>query len=457
MTRMGLSASLVVAVAMSGCGDDPRTEVLVVSDTDFAAPGEVDEIRFVIVAPDGDTRSAVADLSSGGPLPAVLGLVHEGGSLGPFEVSAEARLGSAALVRRTARFSLQQGRTLMLSLPLLRSCQGAMCATDQTCAPGGCRSVDVAPAELVEWTGPPSRFDASVPPDAGPLPDGAMGDSGCTSQEQCNDLVACTVDTCDMGRCTNRPDNSLCMAGDTCNPATGCGGRPCDDNPDCDDGSFCNGTETCVSSACIAGLEPSCSDGVACTTDRCDDTSDACVNQPDDAACDDGVACTTNRCDPTTGCAYAPNDAACTDGLTCTTDTCDVTAGCAHAAADTLCPAGEVCNLATDCTLGPTWTSIYAIISARCGPCHTTDAMLGGNLDMSSQPTAYVNLVGVTATCGGGVNTRVIPRDATNSLLWRKVADTSLCGSRMPPRGMRLSAAEIAQVRDWITAGAADN
>ncbi len=60
----------------------------------------------------------------------------------------------------------------MLRIDLLGSCIGVTCAADQTCAAGGCRAIDVAPAELTEWTGTPPALDpdASTPPvDGGPL------------------------------------------------------------------------------------------------------------------------------------------------------------------------------------------------------------------------------------------------------------------------------------------------
>jgi hypothetical protein len=55
----------------------------------------------------------------------------------------------------------------------------------------------------------------------------------------------------------------------------------CTGNPDCDDGLFCNGAETCVTGTCQAGTPPNCDDGVACTTDSCNEASDACEH----AAC----------------------------------------------------------------------------------------------------------------------------------------------------------------------------
>ena len=54
---------------------------------------------------------------------------------------------------------------------------------------------------------------------------------------------------------------------------------------DCDDGSFCNGPETCVEGSCVGGKAPSCDDAVDCTVDSCDDTRGECLNAPDDSVC----------------------------------------------------------------------------------------------------------------------------------------------------------------------------
>jgi len=74
----------------------------------------------------------------------------------------------------------------------------------------------------------------------------------------CNDGVSCTVDTCDedTDTCDNTPDDTLC-----------------------DDGTFCNGSETCDAVLdCQSGTAPDCSDGNVCTVDLCDETTDTCDN-----------------------------------------------------------------------------------------------------------------------------------------------------------------------------------
>ncbi|MGE0787228.1 MAG: hypothetical protein AB7S26_16270 [Sandaracinaceae bacterium] len=94
-------------------------------------------------------------------------------------------------------------------------------------------------------------------------------------------------------------------------------GPECAVDSDCpDDGIFCNGTVSCVSGSCVAAAIPSCNDGVACTVDTCNPTSDACENMPDNAMCPTDTVCYVG-----TGCADAPPcefDADCGgDGVYC--------------------------------------------------------------------------------------------------------------------------------------------
>ena len=108
-----------------------------------------------------------------------------------------------------------------------------------------------------------------------------------------------------------------------------------------------------------------------------------------------------------------------------------------------------------------TFTQVYAIISTSCAPCHTTangTGVTSGQLDMTSQATAYDNLVGVAAagsSCSG-MGTRVVANDAANSIMFLKVepGQASPCGSKMPVGSSGLSADDAALVQAWIEAGA---
>ncbi len=125
----------------------------------------------------------------------------------------------------------------------------------------------------------------------------------------CSDTIACTIDSCDEGNdaCVNTADNSLC-----------------------DDGSFCNGMETCnVLFGCQAGTPVNCNDDNECTTDSCDEGNDACEYTPvaDNTVCTGGICCSGTCALPT-----CSMDTDCDDGNVCTTNTCNYAGTC-----DALC------------------------------------------------------------------------------------------------------------------------
>jgi hypothetical protein len=117
--------------------------------------------------------------------------------------------------------------------------------------------------------------------------------------------VGCTTDSCNEGTdsCDNTPDDAAC-----------------------DDGLFCNGTETCDAVLdCQAGTAVDCDDGVGCTTDACNEGTDSCDNTPDDAACDDGLFCNgAETCDAVLDC-QAGTVVDCDDAEICTDDSCNET------------------------------------------------------------------------------------------------------------------------------------
>lgn len=173
----------------------------------------------------------------------------------------------------------------------------------------------------------------------------------------------CTVDAdCDNG--------SFCDGMETCDPELGClAGVPvdCDDGIPCttdgcnelfntcmnlsqdtlcDDGLFCNGVETCDGElGCMPGTPVVCDDGIACTVDACDEDQDACSFQPDDLTCDNGLFCDGQEvCEPGVGC--ADGDAvAVDDGVDCTTDFCDEDNDVVvHQPSDAACDDGLFCT-----------------------------------------------------------------------------------------------------------------
>lgn len=57
----------------------------------------------------------------------------------------------------------------------------------------------------------------------------------------------------------------------------------CEFDDDCDDGAFCNGTETCDAGYCRLGVEPRCDDGISCTEDSCSHLVNGCQFKAPDA------------------------------------------------------------------------------------------------------------------------------------------------------------------------------
>ncbi|MBL8678705.1 MAG: hypothetical protein JNK05_06050 [Myxococcales bacterium] len=107
---------------------------------------------------------------------------------------------------------------------------------------------------------------------------GCASGSSCTRNEDCDDRVACTRDVCGAGGvCQNIRDDSRCPAGDRCSYTLNCvaPGR-CGTDPDCDDGRFCNGPERCTGGMCGAGTAPNCADSDMCTADLCNEAMRMC-------------------------------------------------------------------------------------------------------------------------------------------------------------------------------------
>ena len=189
----------------------------------------------------------------------------------------------------------------------------------------------------------------------------ASGTSCRVSAGICDVAESCT------GSSTSCPVNAFLPVGTACN-----------DGLWCVDGTTCTGS----SETCTGGAPHDCSDGLACTTDTCNESTDACehtivaggcrigsaciadgaINPADPceacdsavsttgwtpratgASCDDDLYCTTGTtCDASGACgAGTPRD--CSDGRTCTTDTCDETADRCTSALASGCLIGGAC------------------------------------------------------------------------------------------------------------------
>jgi hypothetical protein len=213
---------------------------------------------------------------------------------------------------------------------------GLYCTVDTTCDAGGA---------CVGGTSPCTFTDCVTMCDEGTQSCLVNEGGPCT-----DDGNACTDDVCDAGGACTHPDNAApCDDGTFCNGADTCSGGTCSahagdpciaggqcsnvcdealdtcDLPDgtaCDDGQFCTAVDECSSGSCVGSGDP-CMGGDECN-DVCDELADSCADPHGVPCTDDGNGCTDDVCDGAGSCAHEPNSAPCDDGLLCTlVDTCE--------------------------------------------------------------------------------------------------------------------------------------
>jgi mono/diheme cytochrome c family protein len=116
-----------------------------------------------------------------------------------------------------------------------------------------------------------------------------------------------------------------------------------------------------------------------------------------------------------------------------------------------------VCEAAPADSFAAIQTVIFDGRGCSSSSCHRSPGAAAAT-DLSSG-NAYNSIVDVTARSGGGLK-RVLPGDADNSYLYRKVAvkttpgSFSVSGSPMPLNSSVLSSDELAALAAWIDAGA---
>ncbi len=243
----------------------------------------------------------------------------------------------------------------------------------------------------------------------------------------CDDSVGCTDDSCNEGTdsCDNvvndaNCDNGLfcdgvetcdalldCQAGSPvdCDDGVGCtddscneGTESCDNvisDSNCDNGLFCDGTETCDALLdCQVGTPIDCDDGVACTDDSCNEGTDSCDNVANDINCDNSLFCDgVETCDALLDCqAGTPVD--CDDGVSCTDDTCNEgTDSCDNLANDGNCDNGLFCDGAETCD---------ALLDCQAGSSIDCDDGVGCTDDMCNEGTDACDNIANDGNCVNG-------------------------------------------------------
>lgn len=181
-----------------------------------------------------------------------------------------------------------------------------------------CNGIEVCDAALDCQAGPPITVDDGVDCTLDLCDEINDTVVNLTDDNVCNDSLFCNgVESCDAV--------NGCMAGvpPSIDDGVTCTDNACDEINDiltvmpndalCDDSLFCNGSEICDAIiGCMPGTPPVLDDGVGCTVDTCDETTDAVISVPSNSLCNDMDGCTTDTCDPGNDCQYAAN-AICTN------------------------------------------------------------------------------------------------------------------------------------------------
>jgi YVTN family beta-propeller protein len=318
--------------------------------------------------------------------------------------------------------------TVLTSVPLVDGC-GGIFPTGVAINPagtrayfygnGGCDGVTMRVFDTATNTIVGSIPGTSlIPPEGlfiGPFCPGACSDGNPCTTDVCNPLAGCSY-TNNTGPCAS--DGNPCTD-DVCDGAGTCTHPLSVPGSSCDDGTFCNGPDTCdavggctnhAGDPCVGG--PACahtcdeaagncfdpattacaSDGNVCTDDHCDGAG-ACVHTANTASCDDGLFCDgvdtcagtvcthagdpcaggpecANLCNEGAGNCFEPAGAACaSDGNQCTLDQCNGTGACTHPAR----PDGTPCDDADACTSGDQCTAGVCAgpTTVVCDPCKT--------------------------------------------------------------------------------------
>ncbi|MEE9211896.1 MAG: hypothetical protein V3U29_04500, partial [Phycisphaeraceae bacterium] len=150
---------------------------------------------------------------------------------------------------------------------------------------------------------------------------------------------------------------------ESCDEATGSCTAPDPNGSACDNGVFCDGTETCTAGVCGSSTGDPCPgpDGDGDCAESCDEATGSCTaSDPDGSACGDPTDddCTNpDTCDGAGACQdnHEPSGTACPDdGNDCTDDVCDGSGTCTHPnEPDGLaCDNGVFCDGTETCTAG---------------------------------------------------------------------------------------------------------
>ncbi len=432
MTHWRTWLALLLTLAFS-CGEQELTQLMVVVDTDFDLPEELDELTITVTAPEDFSNNTATAIPREEDLPMRLAVVHRSGPLGPIQVKVDGFLGGLPQIQRRAEVFFVEGEVRVLRMDLLRSCQGVSCSGEEacgaptcTCGAEGCRPRRVTEDELPVWEGP-TRLDFGMP-DMGPVD---MNEECVPVEEVCNgeddDCDESVDETFDLmndmrncGSCGNLCDpsptrgSSMCASGE-CTLVCDSGFRDCDDDAS-------TGCEASLSSAATCG---SCEQTCSGTTPFCD--IDTCV-----AECPVGSTLCTDSCADLDSavrncgtCGNECNDAPNASPL-CTEGSCGLRCDTGFFNCDMASATGCESNLREQSNCGACGVSCeadFAMTSCATGTCELVGCSPGyEDCDGDLMNGCESNLDGDPTTCG--TCDTVCPVDPANAT---SVCDTGSC------------------------------
>jgi hypothetical protein len=204
------------------------------------------------------------------------------------------------------------------------------CLMGNRCVDGECVPIGGMDGSTDSGGAGDSSTTDSTPADTGGATD--AGDDAappCTAAE-CDDDNVCTDDRCTESGCENVPNTAAC-----------------------DDGMFCNGSDSCMDGACAAHT------GDPCAGRACDEMADSCEGScSNDADCPDDVvgawtACAgfSDVCDETGMRSRDVATFSCMGGV-CIGGSTTESESCTRDSDGTLCDDGSSCSIADQCVDG---------------------------------------------------------------------------------------------------------
>jgi hypothetical protein len=230
-------ARLWPLLALLACSEEarPRTELVVVVDTDLTVPDQLDEIVIAAQGPGSISHEAIAALGEDEPrLPRYLTFDHQKGALGPVAVTVSGKLRGETVLIREADVSFVAGRTLVLPLHLARRCVDVSCERSESCTESGCAPSAIDEASLEEWSGDKPilmsepeldaggpEFDAATPGDAAAPSDAGRDGGTDAGRDGGADAAQCVpqLETCNRrdDDCDGRVDENFDLTRDSNN------------------------------------------------------------------------------------------------------------------------------------------------------------------------------------------------------------------------------------------------